>query len=88
MKTSMLVAISAIGMAFAMPALAADKDHMTTQQKVDMKFDKLDTNKDGMISKSEMDAAKMDKLSAADTNKDGMISKAEMTNWKEHKKSM
>lgn len=78
MKKSML-ALAAIAMAVAAPAFANDMDHMSTQEKVDMKFEKFDTNKDGMLSKAEMDAAKAEKFSDADMNKDGMLSKAELT---------
>ena len=41
--------------------------------------DKMDSNKDGMVSRAEHDAAAKAMFDSADANKDGMMSKEEMT---------
>jgi|CXWL01.1.fsa_nt_gi uncharacterized low-complexity protein len=41
-------------------------------------MEKMDSNKDGMVSKAEHDAAASAMFDAADANKDGMMSKEEM----------
>lgn len=50
------------------------------------KFDKIDTNKDGVISKQEFDAHNNEWFTKMDTNKDGSISKDEKKAAKEAKK--
>lgn len=87
MKTALITAMAALGVAAAAPAFANDADYknLTPQQAVDAKFEKFDTNKDGILSKSEIDASKHDKLAHADANKDGNVSKSELLNWKDAK---
>jgi Ca2+-binding EF-hand superfamily protein len=78
-----ILALSALTLAFAGSAMA--NDHGDVSEKVDAKFAKYDTNKDGKLSKSEVDAAKEHKFSEADKNNDGSITKEELTAWKEAK---
>lgn len=60
----------------AAPALANDK--MTITEKVEMFMGKMDTNKDGVVSKAECDAFGAAMFSETDLNSDGKLSKDEM----------
>ena len=73
-------AIAGIGTAFA----GADngRDHGRGHGKM---LEKLDTNKDGAISKEEFAARRDGDFAAADTNKDGSVSAAEMKAFHEKK---
>jgi hypothetical protein len=75
MKT-LLSLTAVLAMAAAMPALAAtDKD---MDAKMDMKFEKMDTNKDGAISQQEHDAFSKKMFTEADTNNDSKLSRDEL----------
>ena len=80
---SALVAATVTATAFAAPALADDDAAMKAKitKRVDDAFAKLDTDKDGKISKAE--AAKGPRLSKnfdqVDADHDGFVTKAEMT---------
>ena len=50
------------------------------------KFEQVDTNKDGVISQSESDAAHDEKFSEKDANGDGSVSKAEFDAYMNAKK--
>lgn len=83
MKLSLL-ALSALSLAVAAPAFAHDHgDHK--EWTVEEKLAKYDTNKDGVLTGTEVGTAKWGKMEAADTNRDGKIDKAELTAWKEAK---
>lgn len=80
---SALVAATVTVTAFAAPALADDDAAMKAKiaKRVDDAFAKLDTDKDGKISKTE--AAKGPRLSKnfdnVDADHDGFVTRAEMT---------
>lgn len=73
MKKALMMAVALT--VFAAPAMANEEK---LQEKVDMKFSETDTNKDGMISKSEHDAKGEEMFKDADTNSDGSLSKDEV----------
>lgn len=49
------------------------------------KWEKMDTNGDGAVSKSEWDIAGVKKFEAMDANKDGKVTKEEKMAWKKAK---
>jgi hypothetical protein len=59
----------------ATPALA---DKMSIVDKVEMFMGKMDTNKDGMVTKAECDAFGNSMFTETDLNSDGKLSKDEM----------
>lgn len=67
----------------AAPAMANTKD---IDAKINEKFSKYDTDKNGSLSAAEIESAKDDKFAEADTNNDGAVSKAELkAKWEEKK---
>ncbi len=74
MKKALMMSIAALAFVAA-PAMANTKD---IDAKVNEKFSKLDTNKDGMISQTESDAGGEQKFAEADTDHNGNLSKAEL----------
>ncbi len=78
MKKVMMMAVAAACM--SMPAMAKDMDDSAmhknemVEMKAKAKFAEMDANKDGMVSKSEHDAAGTKMFSDADANKDGSLS--------------
>ncbi len=80
MKKALMMALLAT--TISMPALANEKHG---EDKVSWMISKMDTNKDGVVSKAEHDAFGDEKFAAADTNKDGNLSVAEMTAAKKEK---
>ncbi len=75
------LAIAAIAVCASGPAMA---DH---DKNADHWFDKIDTDKNGVITKSEHTAFSENKFNKIDTNKDGTISREELRAHKEAKKS-
>lgn len=84
MKKVMMMAMATAMMSMPVIAHAADMDDSAQHKNemVDMKakakFAEMDANKDGMISKSEHDAAGTKMFKEADGNNDGMVSLDEM----------
>src|ERR1044072_8098611 len=79
-KTAILASVLMMGA--AMPALAND---MKSSEDVQAKFTKMDTDKNGVLSKSEADAAGKaeEDFSSMDTDKNGSVSLAELKTWKQ-----
>lgn len=81
MKKTMIIA-GALALCAA-PALA-NEEHL--QKKVDFYFGKIDTNRDGSISKGEHDAFSAGKFTRVDSNRDNAISKEELLAEKKQEK--
>lgn len=71
-----ILTLALIGAVIATPALA-NKDY-SSSKKSDSWFNKMDTNADGMISRSEHNAFGDRMFEEADANNDGRISRSEM----------
>lgn len=83
MKNALMLT-TVLGLAVAIPfAMAEAKD---IDKKVDMKFEKVDTNGDGMISEAEHTAASDKMFDESDADNNGSVSKAEMKSHMEAKK--
>ncbi len=78
MKKAILMA--AVASFIAVPAMANDPAKM--DKKIDEKFLKIDTDKNGMISESEHEAASATMFDDADTDNSSSISKEEMKAFK------
>ncbi|WP_170976327.1 EF-hand domain-containing protein [Rhizobium sp. FKL33] len=78
-STLALAVAATSGAAFAAttPSTTA-KDPAKREQRVAYMIKRLDTNKDGKVSKQEMEAAMNTTLSVVDANKDGFLSKQEV----------
>lgn len=74
LSTLALAALVATGLSTAAMAQRGDEMGMGP----DLNFDLLDADKDGKITKVEMDAARDARTKAADTNGDGMLSAEEL----------
>jgi hypothetical protein len=72
-----ILPLALAGICIAMPALANDKPEQMKYSPGYM-FDKMDSNKDGKVSKAEHDAFAAKKFSDMDTNNDNILTKDEM----------
>ncbi len=70
------ILMAAVASFIAMPAMA--NDPAKWDKKIDEKFMKIDTDKNGMISEAEHESAMATMFDEADTNNDGSVSKEEM----------
>ncbi len=64
--------------------------HTHSGKRVSQLFNRLDVNKDGMLSKAEMTtlpARKQNRLARADANNDGFVTKTELTTFKKFNKN-
>lgn len=78
MKSNKIVPLVACGLALALPAFANND--------ASSKLKKLDTDGDGLVSRSEFVAGKQDKIQRVDTNKDGVVTADEAATTKAEKK--
>jgi Ca2+-binding EF-hand superfamily protein len=76
-------ALTGIGAAFAGPDHGRGDGHGGRSH--DRMLEKLDTDKDGAVSKAEFEAKRNADFTAADTNKDGNVSAAELSAFHEKK---
>lgn len=67
-----------MGLMLAATPAMADPDKMSITDKVEMFMGKIDTNKDGSVTKAEHDSFGNTKFTEADINGDGKLSKDEM----------
>ncbi len=79
-----IISIALLSLLIATPAFAADSDSATAKALADARIKKLDTNKDGKLSKAEYLAGSEKKFSDYDVNKDGFLSADEMLAIKTH----
>jgi hypothetical protein len=80
-KLMMMAVVAGMATAATAPALANqhDKDWDAKVEKmVDHHMAEVDTNKDGSVTKAEMDAFGTKKFDEADANDDGALSRAEI----------
>lgn len=85
MKT-LLAMTAALTIGAAMPAFAGDMDKPDMQKKAQMWFEKMDSNKDGSVSKSEHDAFGQKMFTEADKDSNGSLSLQEVTEKKMEEK--
>ena len=81
----LFTALAIAGLMAAPLAATANEDKM--EKKVDYYFNKIDTDKNGSISKQEHEAFGQSMFNEADTNKDNQISKAELLAEKQKEKA-
>ena len=74
---SMMYTLAVLGMVGLTSTAVLADDHMDGDHKAKM-MERIDTNNDGMISKSEFMTKHEEKFTMMDTNKDGMLSMEEM----------
>lgn len=82
---NMFTALAVLSIMAAPLAATANEDKM--EKKVDYYFNKIDTDGNGSISKTEHEAFGESMFNDADTNKDSMISKSELLSAKQKEKS-
>jgi Ca2+-binding EF-hand superfamily protein len=85
MKTTLL-SIAALSIALSAPAFAAGSTLDQQSQMAQMLL-QYDTNKDGVISRAEIEAGKAAEFTTADTNADTFLSWEEFKAWNDAKKS-
>lgn len=85
MKTTLL-SIAALSIALSAPAFAAGSTLDQQSQMAQMLL-QYDTNKDGVISRTEIEAGKAAEFTTADTNADTFLSWEEFKAWNDAKKS-
>ena len=73
-----LLPLMLVGVVVAMPALANKDSAMDVSKSADHWLAKMDTDGDGMVSRSEHDAFAEKMFHEADTNNDNMLSRDEM----------
>jgi hypothetical protein len=81
MKKAILLTLAAATL--AMPAMANQK-HKGMHDMHGQMFDKIDTDRDGKITKAEHDAFSEKKFSEMDANNDGVLTKDEMAAYKKN----
>jgi EF hand len=93
-RTIQFAAVTLIASAFALPALAQTapaSPPSAKQAKLHKRLAAADTNKDGALTKAEVDAAGLKGVSrnfaAIDTNKDGFLSPQELRAYRQAKKA-
>lgn len=69
---------SSFALTLAVTSIAAAGDHGRGKDRGAHMFDRLDTNKDGVVSREEAKKAADERFSRLDTNKDGAITEAEV----------
>jgi Ca2+-binding EF-hand superfamily protein len=88
MKQKVLITALVAGFAMSTAAVAGtdhDKDHKRGPHHGRI-MEKLDTNKDGAISKEEFEAKRASEFSEADADKDGTVTMAELSAYHEQKR--
>jgi len=83
MKKALILAVTALSISTAAFAMDHSSSHKTDKMErmkkmMHHKMEKIDTNKDGMISKAEMLAAAEKKFDESDADNDGLLTKEEM----------
>ncbi len=74
MKTSFRIAVAAISTLAMAGGLAAYADQHKGKRHGEQRFEAMDTDGDGAVSRAEVDAVRAERFAAADANRDGGVS--------------